>query len=178
MRLSSETNYQNKEIPKCKRVLRNYDDFSLCVNIGQRGYVLAEHPNERNNLFYYGLYGSGKFGKIFESDCIILDAKNKELVNVSEYIYDKVVFEALSDFYIIGFNTFDKNVKWDGRLITNDESPFVVDEPNSYFICLNGNIRINDKEFKRFDYALVDVGKEYQIKIAENSALGLFTKLN
>ena len=31
--------------PKCRRFVRGNSDFDLCVNIGQKGYVVAEHPD-------------------------------------------------------------------------------------------------------------------------------------
>jgi hypothetical protein len=146
------------------------------VNIGESDYVLAEHPNQTNTLYYYVIYGSGKLGIMFEKEIKVIG--DKEFVNVKDTLSKYRIFHSLEDFYLIGFNTLDKSIDWDGRLITNDESTLIIENPNSYFVCLNGNVSINDKQFKRFDYASLNVGKEYQIKIAENSALGLFSKLN
>jgi hypothetical protein len=174
-----ERHYQNKEgSPRYKRILKRYDEFTLCVNIGDAGYVGAEDPSNIYTLYLYVIKGRGKVGSVFDPDYQILDAKDNKLVDVSRFLYKPGAAIAETNFYYIGFNTLDKNVKWDGRLILNDESSLIVDKPNSYFVCLNGDVTINDKQFKRFDYASVNVGKEYQIQIAENSALGLFSKLN
>ena len=59
--------------PKCRRFYRVCGDFSLCVNIGDKGYVLAEHPNERYTTFYYGIRGSGKFAKLFEEKYLTIE---------------------------------------------------------------------------------------------------------
>ena len=41
----------------CKRYYRNCNEFGICVNIGKKGYVLAEEPTERKTIFQYGIYG-------------------------------------------------------------------------------------------------------------------------
>jgi hypothetical protein len=174
-----ERHYQNKEgSPRYKRFLKKYDDFIICVNIGDAGYVGAEDPSRIYTLYLYAIKGKGKVGELFNPNYTNLDESEGKLIDVSEYLNKPGVMQAETDFYYIGFNTLDKNVKWDGRLITNDESPLIVDKPNSYFVCLNGEVTINEKEFKRFDYASVIVGNEYNIDVGENSALGLFSKLN
>ena len=43
----------------CKRYFRNCNEFGICVNIGKKGYVLAEEPTERKTIFQYGIYGVG-----------------------------------------------------------------------------------------------------------------------
>jgi hypothetical protein len=162
--------------PKCKRFFRNCEDFSICVNIGEKEYVLAEHPNERFTIFYYGVYGSGKFGRIFESDFIELNSKHNTIVDVQDYVHSKVLFEGTEDFHIIGFNTFDKNVKWEAELLTSENKIVTAKSGKSFLFCLNGNVFVNDKKFKRYDYAEIFPGIEYNLDIKEKGALGLFSK--
>jgi hypothetical protein len=166
--------------PKCKRFFRICDEFSLCVNIGEKGYVLAEHPNERYTIFYYAPYGKGRFGRIFSSEFIELESKNG-IVDVQDYVRDSVLFEALEDFYIIGFNTNDKNIRWGFIAINEDCENYIIDKKinkKSFFLCLNGKVEINQKEFKRYSYAEVNKKKKYNIKfLKENSILGLFYQL-
>jgi hypothetical protein len=162
--------------PRCKRFYRHYEEFGLCVNIGDKEYVLAEHPNERYTIFYYGVYGSGKLGRIFESDYITIESK--KIVNVQDYLNDSVVFQSQEDFYLIGFNTPDKNIKWDAKLWENKENKLKVDK-RTILLCLNGNFLINEKKFKRFDYSVLEKEKEYNIDFLDNeSALGLFSHQN
>jgi hypothetical protein len=171
---------KNLKVPRYKRILKKYDDFILCVNIGDAGCIETEHPNLNHTLYLYGVKGKVKFG-VIEGDKInwkIIDSSQEQLLNVSEHLNSYGFGLSETDFYYIGFNTLDKNVKWDGRLISPEEKTIKIDKPNSYFVCLNGNVVINDKEFKRFDYASADIDKEYEISIKESSALGLFTKLN
>jgi hypothetical protein len=163
--------------PKCKRFHRVCDEFSLCINIGEKEYVLAEHPNERYTIFYYGVYGKGKLGRIFESDYITVHSKYKTITDVQEYVNSKVIFEAEEDFFLIGFNTLDKNQKWKYSQITENQSSFVVKELDSYILCFDGKPFINGKKFKRYDYAKLDFGEEYQVDLNDNGVLVIFSKV-
>lgn len=167
---------ENLSDPRCKRFFRKCEDFSICVNIGEKGYVLAENPNERFTIFLYGVYGSGKFGRIFESNFIELDSKHNKIFDVQDYVHSKVLFEGTEDFHMIGFNTFDKNIKWDAELLTSKDKTISAKLGRSFLLCLNGDVMINDKKFKRYDYAEIFPGIEYNLNIGENGALGLFSK--
>jgi len=164
--------------PKCKRFYRNCENFGLCVNIGEKGFVLAEHPNERFTIFYYGIYGSGKFGKIFESDYLLINSHEKKIFDVSEYVDSKVIFEAEEDFYLIGFNTYDKNLKWEAKVIDSEEKVLIIEKNKSFLVCFDGELLINGKKFKKYDYAQISKGKEYNLDIPLNSILILFTELS
>ena len=83
----------------CKRYFRNCNDFGICVNIGKKGYVLAEDPIERKTIFQYVIYGVGKFAKIFDSNYITFEKGN--FYDVREYQKHNVVFEAQEDFFLI-----------------------------------------------------------------------------
>lgn len=160
--------------PKCKRFHRICDDFSLCINVGERGYVLAEHPNERFTIFYYGLYGSGKFGRIFESDYVLI--KSKELVDVRDYVHNEVIFQSLEDFYLIGFNTLDKSINWKAKLLNSSEKNIKVFKKTT-LICLDGNVLIDDKKFKRYDYSVLDPETTYECNFLNpNSCAVIFWK--
>ncbi len=160
--------------PRCKRFFRKCEDFSLCVNIGESGYVLAENPNERFTIFYYGVKGKGKFGKPFESDYLMIESN--VITDVQDYVNGEVLFQALEDFFLIGFNTLDKNVKWEAELLTK-ENNIITDKPGrSFLLCLDGDVMVNDKKFKRYDYAEIFSGIEYTLDIKDNSALGFFSK--
>ena len=43
------------------------------MNIGKKGYVLAEEPTERKTIFQYGIYGIGKFARIFDPNYIVFE---------------------------------------------------------------------------------------------------------
>jgi len=162
------------KVPTCRRFHRVCEEFTLCVNIGEKGYVLAEHPNERYTIFYYGLYGSGKFGKIFKSDHILIESK--KLVDVQEYVNSEVVFQAHEDFCLIGFNTMDKNIRWDAKIL-NTDTKIVKESKKSILICLNGDMVVNGKKFKRYHYASLVIGNEYNLDLNENSVVVVFTQI-
>ena len=78
----------------CKRYFRNCNEFGLCVNIGKKGYVLAEEPTERKTIFQYGIYGVGKFARIFDPNYIVFEGG--KFYDVREYEKDNVLFDQSS----------------------------------------------------------------------------------
>ncbi len=161
--------------PKCKRFHRVCEDFSICVNIGEKGYVIAEHSNERFSAFYYPIYGKGKFGKLYDPNYKILESK--KILDIQEYMEDSVVFQADEDFHMIGFNTLDKNIKWGCIQVTPDLKSIKLDSDVNFIICLNGKMKVNIKNFKRYDYAKLEKGKEYNLENLEKSESCIFYQL-
>ena len=145
------------------------------MNIGEKGYVLAEHPNERYTIFYYGIRGSGKFARLFEEK--YLNIEEGKLYDVQEYVNSNVVFQAEEDFHLIGFNTNDKNIKWQAQIINTEINKYTTEYIKSYLVCLDGKILINGKNFKRYDYAQLNVGKEYNIEQSDNSVLIMISEI-
>ena len=138
----------------CKRYFRNCNDFGICVNIGKKGYVLAEDPIERKTIFQYVIYGVGKFAKIFDSNYITFEKGN--FYDVREYQKHNVVFEAQEDFFLIGFNRFDDH-NWEGRLIKDDERLLDLNlvkelRRDSFIVCFNGSPEVNGKSLKRYEF--------------------------
>ena len=92
------------------------------------------------------------------------------------YIHSNTIIEGTEDFHLIGFNTFDKNIKWEAELLTSKNKTVTAKSGRSFILCLNGDVSVNDKKFKRYDYAEIFPDKEYNLDIGENGALGLFSK--
>ena len=108
--------------PSCKRRFRNCNEFGLCVNIGQNGYVLAEDVETFESIFLYVVKGNGKIGKMFKTD--YLDLKS---------IYDKPD-PVYSRCFLI---CFDGKPKVNGKELKRfDYSE--VKYPKDYNIELNG----------------------------------------
>ena len=84
-----------------KRFYRRCDEFAICVNLGKKGYVTAESPEDRNTIFQYIVYGKGKAGIMFTEDNI--EFKDRELVDLRRYVHEYVMSIATEDFFIIGF---------------------------------------------------------------------------
>jgi hypothetical protein len=164
----------------CRRFFRECAEFSICVNIGKKDYVLAEHPSNTNTVFYYVVKGSGKLGKMFSEDFITI--KETDFVDVRDTIYDYRVFNSLEDFHLVGFNTKDKSQGWNGRLVTENEldiksmydTPEITNKRN-FLMCFDGKPVVNGKILKRYDYSEVYPTKTYNIE--HTGILGLFTKL-
>ncbi len=164
----------------CRRFYRECPEFNICVNIGKKGYVLAEDPSDRFTIFQYGVYGIGKFARIFESEYLTFEGGN--FYDVREYVYDHVVFHSQEDFFLIGFNTKDKSQGWEGRLVTESVLDLTdmydtetITNRRSFIICFDGKPTVNGKILKRYDYSEVRPDKKYNITYP--GVLALFTKL-
>ena len=166
----------------CKRYFRTCNDFGICVNIGKKGYVLAEDPIERTTIFQYGIYGVGKFARIFDPNYIVFEGG--KFYDVREYEKDNVVFEAQDDFFLIGFNKLD-SYDWEGRLIDKDENKLdlksIYDHEipvnhRCFIVCFDGNPIVNNTKLRRFDYDELKIDKKYNIDL-NGGVLALFKKL-
>tara|TARA_B100000287_G_scaffold305387_1_gene288627 strand:- start:574 stop:1074 length:501 start_codon:yes stop_codon:yes gene_type:complete len=162
----------------CRRFHRIGNDFTLCVNIGKKDYVLAENPIDSNTIFYYGIKGIGKLGTMFSEDYVLV--KEGEFVDVRSYLHKFRIFHSQEDFHLVGFNTLEKGQNWEGRLIKSDEEVLdlhVIRELHkiSFLVCFDGKPIVNDKTMKRYEYARLDVSKEYKVNL-NGGALGLFYK--
>ena len=78
--------------PTCKRRFRNCGEFGLCINIGDKGYVLAEDFNTFQSIFLYGIKGVGRIGKMFKTDHI--DMSEGNFYDIRDYEGDDVIFKS------------------------------------------------------------------------------------
>ena len=111
--------------PTCKRRFRNCGEFGLCINIGDKGYVLAEDFNTFQSIFLYGIKGVGRIGKMFKTDHIDMsegnfydirdyegdDVVGVELISISSNIDEIDNFRRDSHFYE-QVEGFCKNIGW------------------------------------------------------------------
>ena len=113
-----------------------------------------------------------------------IEFKERELVDLRKYVHEYVMSYASEDFFIIGFNTYDKYQKWDARLISDKEtelnlrSIYDTIEPftgRTFILCLDGKPQINGKRLKRYDYSEVFFGNSYKIDL-NGGVLGLFVQ--
>ena len=161
-----------------KRATRHCDDFCLCMMVGKKGEVVAENPKERNTLYQYNVYGGGRAGVMFEEGYI--ESEEGVLMDVRQHVDKKIIFEATEDFFTIGFNTFDKGQNWEGRLVEKNETTLDLDlirqlNKSTFLICFDGKPIVNDKEMRRYDYAKINLSKNYSIQL-NGGVLGLFYK--
>ena len=161
-----------------RRAVRHCEHFCLCVNIGKKGHVIAESPDERYTIYQYNIYGGGKAGVMFEEGYI--ESKAGVLMDLRPHVHKKVIFEATEDFFTIGFNTLDKGQNWEGRLVKPDENILdlnIIRElyKPAFLVCFNGKPIINNITMKRYEYSSLDLSKEYKINL-NGGVLGLFYK--
>ena len=161
-----------------RRAVRHCEHFSLCVNVGKKGHVIAEDPRERFTIYQYNIYGGGKAGVMFEEGYI--ESQVGVLMDLRPHVHKKVIFEATEDFFTIGFNTLDKNQNWEGRLVKKNETILDLNyirelKKETFLICFDGKPVVNNKQMKRYDYASINLSKDYGIKL-NNGVLGLFFK--
>ena len=101
-------------------------------------------------------------------------------MDLRQHVHKKVIFEATEDFFTIGFNTLDKDQNWEGRLVKENETTLDLDyirelKKETFLVCFDGKPIVNKKQMKRYDYARLDLSKDYDVSL-NNGALGLFFK--
>ena len=155
---------------KYTRFFKKCEDFSICSELGDVDCIVAEHTEERRTLYQIVVYGSGKVARPFESEYKVLDSSDNNFVNLKEYLYDHTIFHSTEPFHMYGFNTSEKCVDWDGRLVTES---FTGDD-KSWLICFDGEPIINGVTMKTMDYAKL-CDKDYKV-VLNDAILGIFTK--
>ena len=156
---------------KYTRFFKKCEDFSICSELGDSDCIVAEHTEERRTLYQIVVYGSGKVARPFESEYKVLDSSDNNFVNLKEYLHDHTIFHSIEPFHMYGFNTSEKNIDWDGRLVTES---FTGDD-ESWLICFNGSPVVNGKVLHKLDYAKLSE-KDYNV-VLNDGILGMFTKL-
>ena len=156
---------------KYTRFFKKCEEFSVCSELGDSDCIVAEHTDERRTLYQIVVYGSGKVARPFESEYKVLDSLDNNFVDLKEYLHDHTIFHSTEPFHMYGFNTSEKYVDWDGRLVTES---FTGDD-KSWLICFNGNPVVNGKVLHKLDYAKLE-NKWYNVNI-NDGLIGVFTKL-
>ena len=156
---------------KYTRFFKKCEEFSICSELGDSDCIVAEHTEERRTLYQIVVYGSGQVARPFESEFKVLDSSDNNFVNLKEYLHDHTIFHSIEPFHMYGFNTSEKNIDWDGRLVTES---FTGDD-KSWLICFDGNPVVNGKVLHKLDYAKLSE-KDYNV-VLNDGILGMFTKL-
>ena len=156
---------------KYTRFFKKCEEFSICSELGDSDCIVAEHTEERRTLYQIVVYGSGKVARPFESEFKVLDSSDNNFVNLKEYLHDHTIFHSTEPFHMYGFNTSEKYVDWDGRLVTES---FTGDD-KSWLICFDGNPVVNGKVLHKLDYAKLE-NKWYNVDV-NDSIVGIFKKI-
>ena len=156
---------------KYTRFFKKCEEFSICSELGDSDCIVAEHTEERRTLYQIVVYGSGKVARPFESEYKVLDSSDNNFVDLKEYLHDHTIFHSTEPFHMYGFNTSEKYVDWDGRLVTES---FTGDD-KSWLICFDGNPVVNGKVLHKLDYAKLE-NKWYNVDV-NDSIVGIFKKI-
>ena len=157
--------------PKIKRLIKKCEEFYICAEYGDKDAVGVEYSG-RFTMYQYIISGTTSFNLI-DGDKLIQErySRENELIDVKKYLNDRLLVIAEEDMFMVGFNTLDRNVDWNGKLVKDN---FIGDD-KSWLICFDGYPIINDQELKRWDYAKLE-NKEYNV-IINDGLVGVFTKL-
>ena len=148
------------------------DRFYICAEYGDKNVIGVEYPGGRLTMYQYIVSGSATFNLI-DGDRLIQETytRDNELVDVKKYLNDRLLVVAEEDLFMVGFNTLDRNVDWDGKLV---KSNFIGND-KSWLVCFDGHPTVNGQELNRWDYAKLE-NKEYKVNI-NDGVIGVFKKL-
>ena len=152
------------------RYFKKCEEFAICSEVGESNLLFPETHDERRTLYQIVVKGTGKVGRIFDSEYTNLDEQNNYFVDLKKYMGTDTIFQSHTPFHIYGFNKID-NFDWDGKLVTES---FKGDD-KSWLICFKGNPTINGKELRVMDYAKLE-NKHYDVQL-NDAIVGVFTKL-
>ena len=140
------------------RYFKKCEEFAICSEVGEPNLLFPETHDERRTLYQIVVKGTGKVGRIFDSEYTNLDEQNNYFVDLKKYMGTDTIFQSHTPFHIYGFNKID-NFDWDGKLVTES---------------FKGEPIINGVTMKTMDYAKL-CDKEYEV-VLNDALLGIFTK--
>ena len=158
--------------PQMKRLIKKCEEFYICAEYGDKNVIGVQYPGGRLTMYQYIVSGSTTFNLI-DGDKLIQETytRDDELIDVKKYLNDRLLVVAEEDLFMVGFNTLDRNVNWDGKLLKDN----FTGNDKSWLVCFDGYPIVNGQELKRWDYAKLE-NKEYQVNI-KDGVIGMFTKL-
>ena len=157
--------------PKIKRLIKKCEEFYICAEYGDKDAIGIEYTG-RLTMYQYIISGSTSFNLV-DGDKLIQEiyTRDDELIDVKKYLNDRLLVVAEEDLFMVGFNTLDRNVNWDGKLLKDN----FTGNDKSWLVCFGGYPIVNGQELKRWDYAKLE-NKEYEVNI-KDGVIGMFTKL-
>ena len=157
--------------PKIKRLIKKCEEFYICAEYGDKDAIGVEYTG-RLTMYQYIISGSTSFNLV-DGDKLIQEiyTRENELVDVKIYLNERLLVVAEENLFMVGFNSLDRNVDWDGKLVKDN----FTGNDKSWLVCFDGYPVVNGQELKRWDYAKLD-NKEYDVNI-NDGVIGVFTKL-
>jgi len=151
--------------------------FFLCTHTTSGPAVGFEPAEERFTHFIFLCRGGGRLHALIDGKFETFESfEPKKLFDLRPGINYNIVGEVDAHSRNISFNSWKKDDKWEGRLLTDGT---VTSSKNySCLVCLEGSCIVNGKEIKELEYADLVKDKEYPITIGEDSYVALFELCN
>ena len=64
------------------RYFKKCEEFAICSEVGESNFLFPETSDERRTLYQIVVKGTGRVGRIFDSEYTKLDEKNDNFVNL------------------------------------------------------------------------------------------------
>ena len=90
-----------------------------------------------------------------------------------EHLHSSIVLRSSSDYKIISFNPWRKEIIWDARLLDSSETQIKSTRSYSCLIALKNSFIINGVEIPEMTCVDLDTDREYEIEVG-NSFVGFF----
>ena len=68
------------------RYFKKCEEFAICSEVGESNLLFPETHDERRTLYQIVVKGTGKVGRIFDSEYTNLDEQNNYFVDLKKYI--------------------------------------------------------------------------------------------
>ena len=82
------------------RYFKKCEEFAICSEVGESNFLFPETSDERRTLYQIVVKGTGRVGKIFDSEYIELDEQNNYFVDLKKYMGTDTIFQSHTPFHI------------------------------------------------------------------------------
>lgn len=148
--------------------------FRFCINTAKKNFSISEKINQRWLILYYYVVCGNGMGYDTNNPLIKLSWVPKKICDARlSNTWSSVSFECSEDVEIIGFNATDKNDVWKAELVDKNQT-YIKSVYYSVIFCFNGNMKVNDKPFNKYNFACLDKNVEYKLELNDTSEIGLF----
>ena len=147
--------------------------FFLCIHTTDEYHIELEKAEHRHSYFSFICWGAGTLHVLKDGVMQTIKSEStKKLFDVSDIINCSVLAESFEKSKAISFNIWDKNQKWNGKMLQT--GTIKSDKEYSCIISFEGSCFVNGKEIPEMDYADLKRSKEYDIIVPENSSIAFF----
>ena len=97
------------------RYFKKCEEFAICSEVGEPNLLFPETSDERRTLYQIVVKGTGKVGRLFDSEYTELDEQNNYFVDLKKYMGTDTIFKSwqsttLASYSSIGLCEFNLQV--------------------------------------------------------------------